>query len=75
VFSREKLEMVSNKPVADENPEDDIPEKEILSVEFKNLSHELGYDPVVTKLWEKVARFTSDLKKETFGGRENEGIF
>jgi hypothetical protein len=52
-----------------------LPEKEIVKIEFKNLSHELSHDPVVNKLWAKIARFTSDLKKETFGGREGEGIF
>ena len=72
MVSSEKLENVSDKPVADEKPVD-VPEKEIVSMEFKNLSHELSYDPVAAKLWDKVARFTSDLKKETFGGREDEG--
>jgi len=52
----------------------DLPETELLSVEFKNLSNELSHDPVVSKLWSKIARYTNDLKKETFGGRENEVI-
>jgi len=67
-----KLENISERPVV-EAPID-IPEKEIVSIEFKNLSHELSHDPVAAKLWDKVARFTSDLKKETFGGREEEVI-
>lgn len=52
----------------------DLPEKELVPLEFKNLSHELSYNPVISKLWERLARFTSDLKKETFGGREAEVI-
>jgi len=51
-----------------------IPEKDIVPLEFKNISHEFSYNPVVTKLWERIARFTSDLKKETFSGRQDEVI-
>lgn len=52
----------------------DLPEKEFAAIDFKNLSHELTYNPVVSKLWDRIARFTSDLKKETFGGRQHEGM-
>lgn len=52
----------------------DLPEKELVPLEFKNLSHELSYNPVLSKLWDRIARFTSDLKKETFGGRQDEII-
>lgn len=52
----------------------DLPEKEIVPIEFKNLSHELSYNPVVSKLWDKITRFTSDIKKETFSGRDAEVI-
>jgi hypothetical protein len=52
----------------------DLPEKEFAAIDFKNLSHELTYNPVVSKLWDRIARFTSDLKKETFGGRQDEVI-
>lgn len=48
----------------------DVPEKEIVT----HLSHEFAQDPVAAKLWSKIARYTSDLKKETFGGREGEVI-
>lgn len=68
-----KIENVKDQTTNDEKPVD-IPEKEIVSIEFKNLSHELSEDPVAAKLWDRVARFTSDLKKETFGGREEEVI-
>jgi len=64
---------VEAKPAADEMIID-IPEKEIVPIEFKNLSHELTYNPVVSKLWDRLARYTSELKKETFGGREEEVI-
>jgi len=52
----------------------DLPEKELIPLDFKNLSHELSYNPVISKLWDRIARFTSDLKKETFGGRQDEVI-
>jgi hypothetical protein len=74
MFSSEKLETVRDTPAPAEKPVD-IPEKDIVAKQFTNLSHELSYDPVAVKLWDKVARFTSDLKKETFGGREQEGLF
>lgn len=64
----------NNVDQASESEPIDIPEKEIVSLEFKNLSHELSYNPVVSKLWERIARYTSDLKKETFGGRQEEVI-
>jgi len=47
----------------------DLLEKELVSVDFKNRHHEFSHDPVVAKLWVQIARFTRDLKKETFGGK------
>lgn len=53
----------------------DLPEKELISVDFKNHHHEFSHDPVVAKLWVQIARFTRDLKKETFGGKTSDVIY
>jgi len=54
---------------------EDLPEKEIVSVDYKNQHHEFPHDPVVAKLWVQIARFTRDLKKETFGGKQSDVLY
>jgi len=53
----------------------DLPEKDLVNIDFKNRHHEISLDPVVAKLWVQIARFTRDLKKETFGGDQAEVIY